>query len=445
MVGTPKWYEKLGIGYTGNLQNQISFFDSAFSFKKILDTAEWGISHNIPITLSLPQLGPVLVSPSVSYEEKWYAQKIERTWNAANEKVDTVISKGIYTARQMQFGIGFSTRIFGTLQFKKESKIRAIRHEMRPTISLSYKPDMQKRYYYDVQTDTSGTIRRFSKFDGGIMGAFGEGRFGGISFGLDNVLEMKVKNAKDTSNGGTKKIKLLDGFGFNGSYNLVPGQYDQFPLSNIGLYARSTLFEKVNITTTANLDPYQIDSKGNRIPKLVLKDNPFKPGRLTNGSIAISTSLQSKKKDAKPDKDRVPQDDFMTPDEQQRQLNYIRSNPAEFTDFNIPWSLQLSYSLTFSRSLQPDYSTKTQINSNINLNGDFSLSPKWKLGGSTYYDFTTKKVQTLTMFVTRDMHCWQMAINITPIGLYRSFSITINPKSGILRDLKINRSRYFYQ
>jgi len=41
------------------------------------------------------------------------------------------------------------------------------------------------------------------------------------------------------------------------------------------------------------------------------------------------------------------------------------------------------------------------------------------------------------------MHCWQLSINVTPIGMYRSFSITVNPKSGILRDLKINRSRTF--
>ena len=445
LVGTPKWYEKLGIGYTGNLQNQISFYDSAFSFKQLIDTTQWGINHNIPITLSLPQLGPFLISPSISYEERWYAQKINRTWNVANEKVDTTITKGIYTARQMQFGIGFSTRIFGTVQFKKESNIRAIRHEMRPTVSISYKPDMQKRYFYDVQTDTSGTIMRFSQFDGGILGPFSEGRFGGISFGLDNVLEMKVRNKKDTSNGGTKKVKLLDGFGFSGSYNLIPGKFDLFPLSTISLYARSTLFEKVSITTNANLDPYKLDEKGNRTPKLLFNDNILKLGRITNGSVAISTSLQSKKKDGKTDKERLPQDDFITPDEQQRQLDYIRSNPAEFTDFNIPWTLQLSYSLSFSRALQPDYSFKTQTYSSININGDFSLTPKWKLGGSTYFDISTKKVQTLTMFITRDMHCWQMAINITPVGLYRSFSITLNPKSGILRDLKINRSRFFYQ
>jgi hypothetical protein len=47
------------------------------------------------------------------------------------------------------------------------------------------------------------------------------------------------------------------------------------------------------------------------------------------------------------------------------------------------------------------------------------------------------------MFISREMHCWQLSINVTPIGLYRSFNIMFSPKSGILRDLKINRSRTF--
>ena len=52
-------------------------------------------------------------------------------------------------------------------------------------------------------------------------------------------------------------------------------------------------------------------------------------------------------------------------------------------------------------------------------------------------------LQQLSRFVTREMHCWQLAINITPVGLFKSFSIAISPKSGILRDLKINRNRTF--
>lgn len=445
-IGTPKWYEKLGIGYTGNFQNRVSFYDSAISIRRLLDTAQYGATHVVPITLSLPQMGAIQLAPSVSYEERWYGQKIIRKWNDVTEKVDTSISRGIYTARQMQFGLSSSTRVFGTYQFKKGA-VKAIRHEIRPSVSINYRPDMQKRYFYDVQTDTvgKGTMRRFSQFEGGVIGPFSEGRFGGIGFGVDNTLEMKVKNSKDTSEGGTRKVRLLDGFGFNGSYNLIPSPTDSFPLSNISMYVRSTLFEKINITANANLDPYEIDSMGIRHPKLVMATSKFKPGRITNGSIAVSTSFTSKSKDGADDKQRVQQDDYLTPDEQQRQLDYVRSNPAEFTDFNIPWSVQLSYSLSFSKQLSPDYKFVTNTYSNISVNGDFSLTPRWKIGGNTYYDFTTKQIQTLTMFITREMHCWQMSINITPVGLYRSFNISINPKSGILRDLKINRSRYFYQ
>ncbi len=445
-VGTQKWYEKLGVGYTGNFQNQMSFYDSSFSIRRILDTAQYGASHVIPITLSLPQMGSIQLAPSVSYEEHWYGQKLIQTWDTGKKRVDTTISRGLYTARQMQFGMSASTRVFGTYQFSKSSKIQAIRHEIRPSLSVNYRPDMQKGSYHDVQYDSDTTYsRRYSQYAGGVIGTFSEGRFGGIGFGVDNTLEMKVRDKKDTSEGGTKKIRLIDGFGFNGSYNLIPQRTDSFPLSNLSLYARSTLFEKINITASASLDPYKIDSRGIRRSALMFKDNLLRPGRITNASLAVSTSFQSKSKDGKTDKERLSEDDYMTPDEQQRQLEYVRSNPAEYTDFNIPWSLQLSFSLSYSKQYGVNRTVLSKTYSNVSVNGDFSLTPRWKLGGNTYFDFTTSKIQTLTMFITREMHCWQLAINLTPVGLYRSFNITINPKSGILRDLKINRSRFFYQ
>jgi LPS-assembly protein len=444
-VGTPKWYEKLGLGYSGNLQNQFSFYDSTFNFRRMLDTVQWGAQHNIPITLSLPSLGPITIAPSISYEERWYGQSNEKKWNPTTEKVDTTITKGFYTARQMGFGIGANTRIFGTYLFKKSKGVQAIRHEIRPNISLNYKPDMAKKDYYETQVDTSGRKQRFSRFDGGIMGSFSEGKFGGIGFGVDNLLEMKVKDKKDTANKEAKKVRIIDGFGFSSSYNLMA---DSFALGNFNLYARSTLFEKINITASANLDPYDVDSKGYRINKLLFEPGKGKFGRITSANLAISTSFKSKTKDEKEGKESkskdLPLDPFMTPDEQQRQLQFARANPAEFTDFNVPWSLSFSYSLNYTQTLKSDFSGyQSQIFSSMNFNGDFTLTPKWKMGGTGYFDFNVMQLQQLSMFITREMHCWQLSINVTPIGLYRSFNITINPKSGILRDLRINRSRTF--
>ncbi len=306
---------------------------------------------------------------------------------------------------------------------------------------------MASKDYYQTKIDTSGREFRFSYYEGSIFGPFSEGRFGGISFGIDNNLALKVKNKKDTTDGGIKRFNIIDGFGFNGGYNCIA---DSFKLSTFSLYLRSTLFEKINITAGATLDPYKVDDKGYRIDEYMWEGGSFSPGRITNGNIAVSTSLQSKPKNDEQEKEQAAAEEerygaTMTNEEQMAQLAYVRSNPGEFADFNIPWSLSLSFSLSFLRQFKPDYSGfETRTNANFSWTGDFNLTPKWKVGVNGYYDFTTSSLQTLTMFISREMHCWQLSINVTPVGLYRTFNITISPKSGILRDLRINRTRYFY-
>jgi hypothetical protein len=441
-IGEGKWYEKLGIGYNGSFQNQLSFYDSALNFNKLLDTMQWGAQHSIPISLSLPSLGPVTITPGISFEEKWFGQQSIKTWNNKTKQVDTSISRGFYRAPNMSFSLGTASRIFGTYKFKKNSSVQAIRHEVRPSISMSYTPDLAASYHYTTQIDSTGRNYRFSKYDGGIGGGYSEGTFGGMGFGVDNLLEMKMKDKKDTTEGAFKKVKLIEGFGFNSSYNFLA---DSFALGNFNIYMRTTLFEKLNITSNLTMDPYQTDKQGFRVNKLDIDPTKLKFGNITSGGLSFSTSFKSKAADGKESKQKeIPIDPFMTPDEQQRQLQYAKSNPAEFTDFNIPWTLTLSYSFQFSRYMKPDYSG-FQVNtySSLNFNGDFSITPKWKLGGTGYIDVAKRSVQQLSMFITREMHCWQLAINVTPIGLYKSFSITVNPKSGILRDLKINRSRTF--
>lgn len=444
-VGTPKWYEKLGIAYNGNFKNQVSFYDSLFSFSKLIDTLQWGARHSIPITLSLPALGPFIIAPNISYDEVWIQQKIRKTWNPASSKIDTMVTKGLFTDRSMAFGVGVNTAIYGTYQFKN-SKIIALRHVMRPTISANYKPDMSKKRFYESQINTNGDKLRFSEFEGGVMSGFPEGVFGGIAFGVDNNLEMKVRSKKDTSDAKNLKIKLIDGFGFNGAYNIMA---DSFNLTDINLYLRSNLFEKINITANANLDPYQVSDRGFRVNKFAWQDGKFNLGTLKSGGISMSTDFKSKPKDPKKEEEKKKQlkeqanDPLMAAD-QQAMLEYMRKNPSEFVDFNIPWSISISYSLNFSKQLKSDYSGyETIINSNANFNGSFSLAPKWNINTNGYYDFKTRKLQTLQLSISREMHCWQMSIGVTPVGITRSFNISLSPKASILQDLKINRSRYF--
>ncbi len=445
-VGAPKWYQKLGIGLQTNVTGLTSFYDSLFSIRHVLDTFQYGAQNNIPISLALPPLGALQIAPGVSFQNRILSRKYDYVWDNARQKVDTSFDKGIFTANSVAFSLSFSTALFGTFQnFGKTSNILGIRHTVRPTFGFSYSPDLAKSYYENIQVDPVGHFQNFNRYSNNIYSGFSPGAFGGINFGIDNNLEMKIKSKTDTSAGANEKMKLIDGFGFTGSYNYLA---DSFKLQPFSIYFRSTLFQKINISATTTLDPYQYDNYGYRLDKYTWQGGKgFNIGHITSGTIALTTSFKSKPKDEKKAEEEKKGEDSqlpMTLEEQQAELNYINSHPAEFVDFNISWSVNISYSLNFSRVLKPDYSGYgTNLSSSLTLNGDFNLTEKWKMGFNTYYDVKNLKVQSLTGFLSRDMHCWQLSINVTPVGIYRSFSVTINPKSSILRDLRINRNRTF--
>ncbi len=455
-VGTQKWYEKIGIGYSGNLRSQMAFYDNQpiqNILKTIKDTLQWGASHSIPISLSLPSLGPIQASPSISYEERTYGQKTFITWNAAKKRVDTVVTKGVFEARQLSFGFSFSTALYGTYNFKTKNQLKA-RHTIRPTAGIAYTPNMNKKFTRSFQSDTAGNFRTYSVFDGNLYGGIQTQRFGGINFGIDQNLEIKTKNPKDSTEAGIKRTRIIDGFSINSAYNLLA---DSFALSPFSMSVRSTVFNgKLNITAGANLNPYKTNAQGANVNKYAWQGQKFgwtSLGRITTANISLGTQFKGgdkSKKDAK-DPSKIGKNfkgneetTDMGLDEQMRVNEYINSNPAEYVDFSIPWDLSLSGAIVYSNSLQSNYTFKKEVTASMSFNGNFSLTEKWKCGATGFYDFKMNKIQQVQMFVTREMHCWQLAINITPIGIYRSFNISLSPKAGILRDLKVNRTRFFY-
>jgi LPS-assembly protein len=444
-VGDIKWYENIGIGYVGNTRSSTSFYDTAVAVgKQMLKNLQYGAQHNIPITLSLPPLGALQLSPSVTYSENWAQNKIKKQFNRSTNKYDTVsLTSGLYTARQMTFGLSASTRIFGVFGFKQKSRVKAIRHEMTPSLSINYSPNFNARNYYDAKIDALGNTRPTSYYEGSLYGAFSNQKFGGMSFDLRNTLAMKIRNKGDTSAKADRKVSILDGLSIGASYNFLA---DSIKLSNIPISANTNLFEKFNLSASANFEPYESGEKGQPINKLIL-GNKFSIGRLTSANVSLQTSFKggdkSKKTKNVPITNNANQD-FGTQDDFQRDAAYIRNNPAEFADFEIPWELSFSYSLVLSKSFEQQISAfKSTLTQGLTFNVSANLTPKWKIGGNGSYDITNKKLAFFTMFLSRDLHCWQMSINITPVGLSRSFSISISPKSPILRDLKVNRTRTF--
>jgi LPS-assembly protein len=441
-----KWYENIGVALNSNVKSLSFFYDTASNIgKQLIDKLQWGGSHNIPITLSLPPLGPLQIGPSVSYQEYWYQNKVVEKWNSNTQKVDTSISKGFYSAREMSFGVSGTTRIFGMIGFKKNSNVQAIRHEVRPSIGFSYHPNMNGKDYYTVQIDTNKNFARKSIYSGNIFSAFGEGKSGAITFGLDNNIQMKVKSKKDTGEAAIKKITLIDGLSLNTSYNLLG---DSFKLAPFSIQARTNLFEKINITASATTMPYLTDSRGEFIDKLVWRKRVISLGTLTSGSVAVQTSFKGGDKNEKlPNENQQQQinQNGLPLDEYQQEASYINNNQQEFANFNIPWSVSIQYSFNYNR-IRRTYSVgyKPSYAQNITLSGTLNLSPKWQIGANGFYNFTTKQIDGVSLNISREMHCWQMSISLSPVGQRRFFTLNISPKSAILRDLKVNRTRYFY-
>ena len=128
-------------------------------------------------------------------------------------------------------------------------------------------------------------------------------------------------------------------------------------------------------------------------------------------------------------------------EEQQKMIN---ANPEAYVDFNIPWTLNLSYNFGYSRQ---GLAKGTTIQT-LRINGDFSLTPKWKFTFDTGADIVARAPSITNIGITRDLHCWEMSFNWTPFAgsgiRANNYNFEIRAKSALLRDLKLSRRRSFY-
>ncbi|SHE66135.1 hypothetical protein SAMN05444274_10247 [Mariniphaga anaerophila] len=448
--GALKWYEKFGINYTGNLRNSITAHESEILKKSF--TRDWknGIRHNIPISLpSFNLLNHINFSPGFSYNEKWYFKKYDYTYVEGAEfdnpssvpqsvRIDTLT--GLNRVYDYSYSVSASTNIYGMfLPRNPQSKIRGIRHKMTPSVSFSYRPDFGAEkfgYWQEVQVDETGKSTYLDVNNGGIYGGSpGRGASGAVSFSLNNNLEAKVLDtAKDTTKTDEeqkfKKVKIIDNLSMSTSYNLIA---DSLNLSPINLRARTTV-AGVSINMGGVLDPYMVNEDGVKIHKYVWneKSGLGKLGRLTRANLSFGMNFRSKKgeKEAERNKDLIDNEKVLPGDY------------SQYSDFNIPWDFGFDYSFNYSGPRKP--SEKGKITQTIGVRGNLNLTDKWRISANTNYDIMAGEFSFTTFNVNRDLHCWSMAFNFVPFGYMKSYSFTINAKSSMLKDLKIQKRQSHY-
>jgi hypothetical protein len=423
---TNNWYDKIGLSATANARNDISTYDTALFTNQTLHQMRNGLRFTLPLSTSVNIFRYLTLTPTVSSSSNIYFESINKRFDPETNSVVVDTVPGTVMANDFSVSAGLSTRLYGDYYFRAK-KLKQIRHVATPTLTASYRPDFSESkygYYRTVALDSNALkTEQYSIFQNGIYSSPAAGRYGLIGFSLSNTLEAKKKLQSD-SGAVFKKVSLIDNFGVSFSYNMAVKQYNW---SNINLYGRTRLFKVMDINAGASLNPYQIDSSGQQINRF--EWNNSRIGRLTTANVSFSTSLRSKEKlGQKPSTTNATQD----------QLDYINSHPEAYVDFNVPWNFSIYYNIYYTR---PDLPKSEQTTQSLSFNGDISLTKKWKVSVSSGYDFTHKQMTLTSINVYRDLHCWEMRFNWVPFGFRQSFSIDINVKASVLKDLKLSRRK----
>lgn len=455
-VGEQKWYQKLTLGYSLQANNTVSTTEDKLFDKDGFKRFQNGFNHNIPISLPFNVANYFNFNVNAQYNEQWHFQSVQQKMLRLVNRPDSLTYdtiQGFKRSGEYNIGIGMSTKIYNQAQFGSSSKISAIRHVMTPNFNLSYKPDFsdpRKGYYNELRYQDGSPVldpsypgrnRRYSIFERTLYTGPSQGEQALLSFGLDNTVEAKVRSDKDTTGTGFRKIPIIQGLNFSGSYNfLAPA----FKLSTISFSGRSQFTDKLGINYNGILNPYQVGDTtiNSRVTKRLV--DQYTIPRLTSFGFSFDYSLNPESfKRRNENIDRVNEETVKTgrTPEQDAQLRAISRDPNAFVDFNIPWNFAFAYSFQYSTSPE---GTNSRITNALTFNGDFNLTEKLKVQFNSGYDFEQKDISLTNIAIYRDLHCWDMSINWVPFGYYKSYSITIKVKASILQDLKLSKQQGYY-
>ena len=465
-TGPKRFYEDIQLSYTSILENRISTYDSLLFTDDVWDDMKNGYKHSIPLSLSIkpfrktPMLQSFAITPSVNYNGILYSKQTMKFISDYDESVvdgvtyydpivtDSIINKFSYAHTLFpSIGSGIAPKVYGMYQFTGNGRIEAIRHVMTPSASISYVPDMssiQANYYRAVYDEVNmDTLEIYSIYEDQIYGTpTTRGASGSLNLSLRNNIEAKMRSKNDTVDE-LEKVKILDNLNFNTSLNLFHNDTLTPAWRPVSFNGNTRIFNnKLNISFRGVLDPFGYNESRSRTRETYYSQTG-KLVRLTSASISAGFTLKSKQdksgdgdRDASTQESQLNRPDMATDDPMATYDPNMEDYYGDYVDFDIPWSLRVDYNFSYTKPR--DVSNVVQT---VRASGDFSLSPKWKIGFSTGYDLDRRQFTTTNLSIYRDLHCWEMRISVVPFGSFKSYNFQINAKSGILTDLKYNKRK----
>ncbi|MBQ4821377.1 putative LPS assembly protein LptD [Aquimarina sp. MMG016] len=453
--------QNINTQYNVTGRNSIVTNDDDLFTGDMFNDSRIGIQHSIPVSTNFKIFKYLSATMGTNYQENWVFETVKQSYDetlndgAGGVRRDTIA--GFDSFRTYNFSTSLGTTVYGTFNFKKDGKIQAIRHTMRPSINYSINPAFDQFYdTYTIPDDPNTTdineeeVVEYTRFQGSLVGQPGNTFSSSIGFSLSNNLEAKVKS-RDTTATEPKKITLLNNFSLSTAYNLAG---DSLKLSPVSVRGNIPIVEgKLDINFSAQLDPYALDNNNRKIDVWNI-DNGGSLFRLTQAGANFGYSFSSKDfEKGEVNEDPLDNQNFRN---EGRPDNLFGGdtdfgNARSFVDkdkgkekkdvknynYKIPWSLRLAYNVRYSNSAR-----QNEISAHsVNFSGDIELAPKWTVGVSSGYDFKNKGFSATNFRFQRDLDSWRMSFFWIPFGTRTSWNFFIGIKSSVLSDIKYDKRR----
>ena len=470
-VGDEKWYEKIAMSYTGHISNSINTKEDKLMHSSLIKDWRNGWQHQIPISASFTLFKYLNVTPSFNFTDRMYTNKVEKSWDAAQQKEVNDTTYGFHNVYNWNMSVGLSTKIYGFWTPSRKlfgDKIQTIRHVITPTVSFSYAPDFgASRYgYWDTyqKTDADGNVSlvSYSPYQNALYGVPGKGKSGNISFTLGNNLEMKWKDKNDS----IKKISLIDAFDINMSYNTA-AKVRPWSDMNINLRLKWWKNYTFNMNAVFATYAYEMDDQGNVYVGNHTEWGKGRFGRFQGMSQNLSFTLNPEKLKklfggGSDDDDDRNKDKRKGDDDDEGMDTDIESNVDEtmekgktgakksgggkaktdadgYMAFKMPWSLTFGYGITMREDTRREkFNEKSmrypyKFTQTLNMSGNIRISDGWNISFSSGYDFENSKISMTTASLARDLHCFNMSCSVV-LAPYTSYNFTFRCNAATLTD-----------
>ena len=452
-VGAKKGlFQNINFQYTSRAENRIITTEEALFGPSMFDNSKMGMKHTIPLSTNFKLFKYLSMSASANYDEVWTQNTVR--FSDYDPELGRAVKDNINnigTFRQYSLSASLGTTVYGTFNFGEDKKIQSIRHTIRPAISYTNKPSFE-RYYDTYIVDADGNSAEYTRYQNSLFGIPSKALSNSMGISIGNNFEAKVRD-KDSTATGPKKIVLLNNLNISTSHNFAADSLRWSPLRMSSGF--SLLQGKMKINFGSTFDPYALDENKVRVNKFNIA-NGGGLLRLTSANINMnysfsSTQLEGNREEGEEDLEQRNQREATSSGGRDDDLfgraedfTDRRMNDAENTDpaptypsyrTKIPWDLKIAYSLTYNNSRgQRDFS-----NNSLMFSGNVDLTPKWKVGVSSGYDFKGQGFTYTQLRFNRDLNSWRLNFSWVPFSDRASWNFFIGIKSDLLSDIKYEK------